>query len=79
MDIMDPCPKRDSGNRLFTDKQQAIKFLRSLRNKHTTRYKLPVPLEKIEHKNNNLYNVNISTMAMRMIRPLTKSYKFYNE
>ena len=69
----------DSGNRLFTDKQQAIKFLRSLRNKHTTRYKLPVPLEKIEHKNNNLYNVNISPMAMRMIRPLTKSYKFYNE
>ena len=69
----------DAGNRLFTDKQQAIKFLRSLRNKHTTRYKLPVPLEKIEHKNNNLYNVNISPMAMRMIRPLTKSYKFYNE
>jgi len=69
----------DAGNRLFTDKQQAIKFLRSLRNKKTTRYKLPIPLEKVEHKNNNLYNVNISPMAMRMIRPLTKSYKFYNE
>lgn len=69
----------DAGNKLFTDKQQAIKFLRSLRSKHTTRYKLPVPLQQIEHKNNNLYNVNISPMAMRMIRPLTKSYKFYNE
>ena len=68
----------DGGNKLFQDKAQVIKFLRSLRSKHNMRYKLPQPIERIEKRNTTL-NYNLSPMILRSRRTNTRSYRFYNE
>ena len=68
----------DGGNKLFQDKAQVIKFLRSFRNKQQKQYKLPVAIERIEKRNTGL-NYQLSPLILRSRRTNTKSYKFYNE
>ena len=68
----------DAGNKLFNDKGEVIKFLRSLRSKRQGRYRLPQPIERIEKRNTGL-NYNLSPMLLRNRRYNTKSYRFYNE
>ena len=68
----------DGGNKLFQDKAQAIKFLRSFRNKTQKQYKPPVAIQRIEKQNTGL-NYQLSPLILRSRIMNTKSYKFYNE
>ena len=69
----------EDGNKLFKDEGQVRNFLRQLRSKNKTRYKLPVKLNNNIQRERNLYNLQLNPMLTRNRRPNVSAIHFYNE